>query len=66
MAVPKRRVSKMKKGLRRSHLALNVPGMVTCSNCGELKLSHRVCPECGYYNGKQVKEIKQKENKDNE
>ena len=66
MAVPKRRVSKMKKGLRRSHLALSVPGMVTCSNCGELKLSHRVCPECGFYNGKQVKEIKQKENKDNE
>ena len=41
-------------------------GQTICSNCGELKLSHRVCPECGYYNGKQVKEIKQKENKDNE
>ena len=54
MAVPKRRVSKMKKGLRRSHLALNVPGMVTCSNCGELNLSHRVCPSCGFYKGKQV------------
>jgi large subunit ribosomal protein L32 len=54
MAVPKRRVSKMKKGLRRSHLALNVPGMVTCSNCGELTLSHRVCPSCGFYKGKQV------------
>ncbi|MBQ8014634.1 MAG: 50S ribosomal protein L32, partial [Clostridia bacterium] len=24
------------------------------SNCGELKRSHRLCPECGYYNGKQV------------
>ena len=54
MAVPKRRVSKMKKGLRRSHLALNVPGMVTCSNCGELTLSHRVCPNCGFYKGRQV------------
>ena len=54
MAVHKRRVSKMKKGLRRSHLALNVPGMVTCSNCGELTLSHRVCPSCGFYKGKQV------------
>ena len=54
MAVPKRRVSKMKKGLRRSHLALNVPGMVTCSNCGELTLSHRVCPSCCFYKGKQV------------
>ena len=61
-----RRVSKTRKRKRRTHYKLEVPGMVVCSNCGELKLSHRVCPECGFYNGKQVKEIKQKENKDNE
>lgn len=54
MAVPFRRVSKSKKGMRRSHLALNVPGMITCPNCGELTISHRVCPNCGYYKGKQV------------
>ena len=54
MAVPKRRVSKMKKNVRRSHLALSAPGMVTCSNCGELTLSHRVCPNCGFYKGRQV------------
>ena len=29
MAVPFRRVSKMKKGMRRSHQALSVPGMIT-------------------------------------
>ena len=61
-----RRVSKTRKLKRRTHYKLEVPGMVVCSNCGELKLSHRVCPEGGFYNGKQVKEIKQKENKDNE
>ena len=54
MAVPKRRVSKMKKNVRRSHLALSTPGMVTCSNCGDLTLSHRVCPNCGFYKGRQV------------
>ena len=54
MAVPKRRVSKMKKNVRRSHLALSTPGMVTCSNCGELTLYHRVCPNCGFYKGRQV------------
>ncbi|MBR6072507.1 MAG: 50S ribosomal protein L32 [Acholeplasmatales bacterium] len=54
MAVPFRRVSKMKKRQRRSHLALSVPGMITCPNCGELTLSHRVCGNCGFYNGKQV------------
>jgi large subunit ribosomal protein L32 len=31
-----------------------------CSNCGKSKLSHRVCPSCGYYKGKQVITIKSK------
>ena len=31
-----------------------MPGMTVYSNCGELKLNHRVCGECGYYDGKQV------------
>ena len=59
--VPARRTSKTRKRLRRTHYKLQVPGMSACPNCGELKLSHRVCPVCGYYNGKQVKEIKVKE-----
>ena len=54
MAVPFRRVSKMKKRMRRSHLALSVPGMITCPSYGELTLAHRVCSNCGYYKGKQV------------
>ncbi|MGO3143757.1 MAG: 50S ribosomal protein L32, partial [Lactiplantibacillus plantarum] len=28
-----------------------------CPNCGELRVSHRVCPSCGYYNGKQVVKV---------
>lgn len=60
MAVPFRRVSKMKKRMRRSHQALSVPGMVVCSNCGELTLSHRVCGNCGFYKGNQVVAIKEK------
>ncbi len=60
MAVPFRRVSKSKKHMRRSHQALSVPGMITCPNCGELALSHRVCPNCGFYKGKQVVAIKEK------
>ncbi|MCX6823176.1 MAG: 50S ribosomal protein L32 [candidate division SR1 bacterium] len=31
-----------------------------CANCGAQKLSHRVCPVCGYYKGKQVITIKSK------
>lgn len=64
MAVPFRRVSKTKKGMRRSHLALSVPGMITCPNCGELTLAHRVCQNCGYYKGVQV--VKAKEEKTEE
>lgn len=60
MAVPFRRTSKMKKAVRRSHLALSVPNMVVCSNCGELTLSHKVCANCGYYKGKLVVAPKQK------
>ncbi|WP_163654377.1 50S ribosomal protein L32 [Listeria sp. PSOL-1] len=54
MAVPFRRTSKTKKRKRRTHFKLQVPGMNECSNCGEMKLSHRVCPECGHYDGKEV------------
>lgn len=54
MAVPFRRTSKTKKRKRRTHYKLEVPGMTECPNCGEYKLSHRVCPECGHYDGKDV------------
>ncbi|MET3575858.1 50S ribosomal protein L32 [Bhargavaea ullalensis] len=54
MAVPKRRTSKTAKRQRRTHFKLQVPGMVACDNCGEPKLAHRVCKECGHYKGKQV------------
>jgi large subunit ribosomal protein L32 len=54
MAVPARRTSKTVKRKRRTHFKLQVPGMVACPNCGEMKLSHRVCKECGNYKGKDV------------
>ncbi|MCM3756620.1 50S ribosomal protein L32 [Sporosarcina aquimarina] len=54
MAVPKRRTSKTKKNMRRTHYKLQVPGMTTCDNCGEMKLAHRICKSCGQYKGKVV------------
>lgn len=54
MAVPFRRTSKTAKRKRRTHFKLSVPGMVVCPNCGEMKLAHRVCKECGHYAGKVV------------
>ncbi len=54
MAVPFRRTSKTAKRMRRSHFKLEVTGLVDCPHCGAKVKSHRVCPECGYYDGKPV------------
>lgn len=56
MAVPKRRTSKKVTRQRRTHKKLQVPGLVECSNCGELTKPHYVCKSCGHYNGKEVVE----------
>lgn len=52
MAVPQRRISKTRKRMRRTHFKLEVSGLITCPNCGEMIKSHHVCPKCGYYDGK--------------
>lgn len=55
MAVPKRKVSKARRNKRRSSVwKLAMPGMVECPQCHEMKLSHRVCKNCGFYDGKEV------------
>ncbi len=54
MAVPKRKTSKSRKRKRRTHWKLKNPNLVECPQCHELKLSHRVCPSCGYYKGREV------------
>ena len=54
MAVPKRKVSPHRRGNRRAHDSLTVEAHHECSNCGELKRPHNLCPHCGYYNGREV------------
>lgn len=55
MAVPKRKTSKARRNTRRSAVwKLDMPAFAKCSQCGELKVAHRVCKSCGYYNGKDV------------
>lgn len=27
---------------------------MSCPNCGEVKMPHRVCPSCGFYDGREV------------
>jgi large subunit ribosomal protein L32 len=52
--VPKKKTSKSKRDMRRSHHALVAPNLTTCKNCGSKKQQHMVCPACGYYDGRQV------------
>ncbi len=56
MAVPKKRTSKQRKRKRRTHYKAEIPTRGVCSNCGDPKIPHRVCPTCGYYRGEQVLE----------
>ncbi len=54
MPVPKRRVAKARGRKRRAHWKLTLPGIVNCPQCHEVKLSHRVCPSCGFYKGREA------------
>ncbi|HRG46467.1 MAG: 50S ribosomal protein L32 [Leptospiraceae bacterium] len=66
MAVPKKRKSKSKVRSHRAHHAIGKPNLVPCSNCSAFILSHRVCPACGFYNGKLVVAPKIKKSKQEE
>ena len=55
--LPKRKVSKGRRDRRRAHDALKARNLTTCTNCGSMRLPHTVCPECGYYKGREVIEI---------
>lgn len=64
MALPKRRHSKTRRDLRRTHDNLKELKFNVCPQCRRPKLSHRICPYCGYYNGRQVLEIKEKKKRE--
>ncbi|HXK59745.1 MAG TPA: 50S ribosomal protein L32 [Acidobacteriota bacterium] len=59
MANPKNRHSKSRRGKRRAHDFLTARNLSKCSNCGLSVLPHRVCPNCGYYRGRQVIEVEE-------
>jgi large subunit ribosomal protein L32 len=57
MGVPKRRMSKMRLRTRHAANAFQAPQLAKCPQCGARGQSHRVCPSCGYYKGRQVKSV---------
>jgi len=59
LAVPKKKKSQSKTKMRRAQYKITLPNLTPCPNCGELKMPHRVCPACGYYNGRQVVSVEE-------
>ena len=58
MAVPKQRKGRSATNTRRSaNDKIKVAGKSTCSQCGEPKLQHHVCPNCGYYNKREILDV---------
>jgi len=54
MAVPKRKTSKSKRNMRRSHHALNSINIIEDKDSGEPRLPHRIDSSTGMYKGKLI------------
>ncbi len=54
MAMPKKRMSHMRSGTRRSQIKPHLSGMVFCPKCHSPRLLHTVCKVCGTYRGRVV------------
>ena len=54
MPNPKRQHSVQRQRKRRTHWKLKVASFGECSNCNKPIPTHRVCPFCGHYKGRQV------------
>ena len=61
MAVPKRKTSRSKRDMRRSHDAIKAINIIEDKESGEPRLSHKLDISTGMYNGRQV--ITKKESK---
>ncbi len=57
MAVPKKRTPSARRDRRRSHLALTAAKLAKCPQCQAPVKSHHVCPQCGFYKGKDFLKI---------
>jgi large subunit ribosomal protein L32 len=63
MGLPGKRRSASAGRRRRAHNALDKIVLIKCSHCKKPMRSHRVCPACGYYKGKEVVKAKIKKTK---
>ncbi len=54
MALPKVRQSKARGRKRRTHYKSQNVSYMSCPQCGDTKMPHHACPNCGYYIGRPV------------
>ena len=59
MAVPKRKTSKSKRNMRRSHDALSLINIINDKDSGEPRISHKLDMSTGVYNGRQILKMKE-------
>ncbi len=58
MAVPMKKVSRMKRGSRRAHDSLTAPTYVEDKDSGERRRPHHIDLKTGMYRGRQILEPK--------
>ncbi|MGI9404121.1 MAG: 50S ribosomal protein L32 [Hyphomicrobium sp.] len=58
MAVPRKKVTGAKRGMRRSHHALKAPTYVEDKESGERRRPHHIDLKTGKYRGRQILEAK--------
>lgn len=61
MANPTSRHTRARRDKRRANWKISLPNITICPDCQEPKLPHRVCLNCGTYNGKKILEVIEKE-----
>ncbi|MFQ5973434.1 MAG: 50S ribosomal protein L32 [Alphaproteobacteria bacterium] len=58
MAVPRKKITRSKRGLRRSHKRLKTPTFVEDKESGEYRRPHHIDLATGMYRGRQILEPK--------
>lgn len=59
MAVPKKRKSRSKRDMRRSHDHVKMPSVCECPQCHEPVRPHHICKNCGTYRGRTIIETEE-------
>jgi len=60
MGIQKHRRSRKSGATRRAHWRARPVTLVACPQCHRLMRPHRVCANCGYYDGREVvKKVKE-------